>query len=295
MDNLKLRAILNDAMCAAERGLGSYSCGCDDLIEIINRAIAAESDRDELKAKLQQLVMYMAMIDKSIEVPEVGDTYDFVIGMALELDKLKSKLAEIEAQEPDFYVDPDGKDFEGYGSLYKSKETDTCIPVWLNAKQAEAAKYDAAQFIPWSKEVEFFKPKQDARLILQRILDEGFTVDTYTEIKTLLAKPNEHREPVANNSEPVFYYRPTSSGGYEGPIHAGSIEKVRVDSGVWKPLYAEQVTPNKAEVPSYIKIGEWNSEFLPASAVQFDCEILRGSFPHGSPVYVSLLPPLKGE
>ena len=38
--------------------------------------------------------------------------------------------------------------------------------------------------------------------------------------------------------EPVFWYRPTAQpGGYEGPLHNSVIEKVRKESGSWKPLY----------------------------------------------------------
>lgn len=55
--------------------------------------------------------------------------------------------------------------------------------------------------------------------------------------------------------EPVFYYRPTSSGGYEGPIWAGSIEKCRIDSGVWKPLFAEPQPAQAAAIPEGKLIG----------------------------------------
>jgi hypothetical protein len=38
--------------------------------------------------------------------------------------------------------------------------------------------------------------------------------------------------------EPVFWYRPVAQpGGYEGPLHNSVIEKVRKESGSWKPLY----------------------------------------------------------
>lgn len=50
--------------------------------------------------------------------------------------------------------------------------------------------------------------------------------------------------------EPLFWYRPVGNdGGYEGPIHNASIEKVRRESGAWKPLYtvpqAQAAQPEK--------------------------------------------------
>ncbi|MET0356185.1 MAG: hypothetical protein ABW044_05365 [Cellvibrio sp.] len=65
------------------------------------------------------------------------------------------------------------------------------------------------------------------------------------------AAPPQSVEISGESDEPVFYYRPTSSGGYEGPIHANSIEKVRIGSGVWKPLFDHsRPSPNKADVTS---------------------------------------------
>jgi hypothetical protein len=44
--------------------------------------------------------------------------------------------------------------------------------------------------------------------------------------------------------DPLFWYRPVGEdGGYEGPLHNGVIEKVRKESGSWKPLYT---TPTAA-------------------------------------------------
>ncbi|PAS91980.1 MAG: hypothetical protein CGU28_17150 [Candidatus Dactylopiibacterium carminicum] len=43
--------------------------------------------------------------------------------------------------------------------------------------------------------------------------------------------------PAAVTDEPVFWYRPRSDGGYEGPIHNASIENVRKRSSAWVPLY----------------------------------------------------------
>ena len=39
-------------------------------------------------------------------------------------------------------------------------------------------------------------------------------------------------------AEPVFWYRPLSDGGWEGPVSNGCIGEVRKLSGAWVPLYA---------------------------------------------------------
>jgi len=41
----------------------------------------------------------------------------------------------------------------------------------------------------------------------------------------------------SESKKPMFYVRLRSDGGYEGPLHADSIEQVRLLSGAWKPLY----------------------------------------------------------
>lgn len=40
------------------------------------------------------------------------------------------------------------------------------------------------------------------------------------------------------STEPLFWYRPRTDGGYEGPLHNGQIEDVRKASGAWVPLFA---------------------------------------------------------
>lgn len=39
------------------------------------------------------------------------------------------------------------------------------------------------------------------------------------------------------DAQPLFWYRPRSDEGYEGPIHDSSIESVRKESGGWVPLF----------------------------------------------------------
>jgi hypothetical protein len=37
--------------------------------------------------------------------------------------------------------------------------------------------------------------------------------------------------------EPLFWYRPRSDGGYEGPLHNDTIDTVRKECGAWVALY----------------------------------------------------------
>jgi hypothetical protein len=41
----------------------------------------------------------------------------------------------------------------------------------------------------------------------------------------------------ATAPEPMFWVRIRSDGMYEGPLHNAQIEKVRKESGSWRPLY----------------------------------------------------------
>lgn len=49
----------------------------------------------------------------------------------------------------------------------------------------------------------------------------------------------------ARSGEAVFWYRPRSDGGYEGPIHSDSIEAVRKESGAWLPLFTHSQVAEK--------------------------------------------------
>ena len=57
----------------------------------------------------------------------------------------------------------------------------------------------------------------------------------------------------AIEQEPMFYVRLCSDGTYEGPIHARVIERVRVESGAWSPLYLsaspQPAAPQPVAVP----------------------------------------------
>ena len=59
----------------------------------------------------------------------------------------------------------------------------------------------------------------------------------------------EQAKPVQR--EPLFWYRPCSDGGYEGPISNGSIEDVRKRSGAWIPLVAAPVQAGAQDQPTF--------------------------------------------
>ena len=50
----------------------------------------------------------------------------------------------------------------------------------------------------------------------------------------------EQADALAENSKPLFWYRPRSDGCYEGPLHNAQIERVRIESGGWVPLFTYQ-------------------------------------------------------
>lgn len=56
--------------------------------------------------------------------------------------------------------------------------------------------------------------------------------------------------PASADQPPMFWVRLRSDGGYEGPIHADSIELARVQSGAWSPLYLG--VPPKLEAPAKV-------------------------------------------
>ncbi|SPA44648.1 hypothetical protein [Cupriavidus taiwanensis] len=53
-----------------------------------------------------------------------------------------------------------------------------------------------------------------------------------------LRRLQEQARAAPQASGPLFWYRPRSDGGYEGPLHNDSIERCRKESGGWVPLYA---------------------------------------------------------
>ncbi|MFD4120320.1 hypothetical protein ACFWQD_03350 [Alcaligenes faecalis] len=59
------------------------------------------------------------------------------------------------------------------------------------------------------------------------------------------------------SKEPLFWYRPRSDGGYEGPLHSGQIEDVRKASGAWVPLFAG-AAPVSAEPVGWLGVEAGN-------------------------------------
>lgn len=57
--------------------------------------------------------------------------------------------------------------------------------------------------------------------------------------------------------QPLFWYRPRSDDGYEGPIHNDRIEEVRKQSGAWVPLY-----PGFATLPKPLSDLRYHGEFI---------------------------------
>lgn len=56
----------------------------------------------------------------------------------------------------------------------------------------------------------------------------------------------------SQQAEPLFWYRPSSDGGYEGPIPHSSIEEVRKNSGAWHPLYAHPAPQPLKRAVTYV-------------------------------------------
>lgn len=70
------------------------------------------------------------------------------------------------------------------------------------------------------------------------LASDGSDGSTYKKAIDDVQKAFKHRSLAeAEKQEPLFWYRPRSDGFYEGPIHNAQIEKVREESGAWKPLY----------------------------------------------------------
>jgi hypothetical protein len=97
------------------------------------------------------------------------------------------------------------------------------------------------------------------------------------------ARPNElirldERCEKHPQSEPMFWVRLCSDGGYEGPIHNKKIEEVRKQSGAWHPLYlsaapAAQPSLTAEEIASH---GAAVSKMLAKDMTRFDaaCEVM---------------------
>jgi hypothetical protein len=130
-------------------------------------------------------------------------------------------------------------------------------------------------------EVKQAQPAQQERVQTVSLADIGAAYKDIhaclTETLQLSRKQNGHpRQPA---QEPVFWYRPVAQpGGYEGPLHNSVIEKVRKESGSWKPLYtapqqrpwvglteaqfleAVRLAENGNYLVAFVRIQEWLKE-----------------------------------
>lgn len=61
-----------------------------------------------------------------------------------------------------------------------------------------------------------------------------------------LGAPLDQAAPPVTQERHVFWYRPRSDGGYDGPIHDSQIEQVRRESGAKVPLIAMPIQPAEA-------------------------------------------------
>lgn len=90
-------------------------------------------------------------------------------------------------------------------------------------RQALAAQVPVAWLIDWPDEPE-----------LGHYLSES-PADNGRSRPLILADSASQASEAARDA--MFWYRPRSDGGYEGPIHNDRIEYVRKLSGAWVPLY----------------------------------------------------------
>jgi hypothetical protein len=211
--------------------LGKLSSLNADIEEIIDRAIAAESERDQLKAKLAEL---------ESAKPKDRELRQLYIDMT----------------NCDYY----GEDDSALGHMVPSKMIDLFGEL---IGFTNKPKDSVAQRIT----------EQDARAIALssfRHMSQygGRTVETWLEEDSLalLAKLNEHREPVANNSEHVnnelaetleklkvwfprllnHYERQSDLNGFSVDISYEMLKRCRFHIDLLAGL--KSVTPNKAEV-----------------------------------------------
>lgn len=116
---------------------------------------------------------------------------------------------------------------------------------------ASAASCAAARKTEFGEAVSTEKRLREA---LQYAIKQVPELATVPGIAAALSLPAT--EKASAEHEPVFWYRPRSDGGYEGPIHNDAIEDVRKRSGSWIPLYAAPVSqPAPAASDKTVAIG----------------------------------------
>ncbi|WP_088158780.1 helix-turn-helix domain-containing protein [Achromobacter xylosoxidans] len=69
--------------------------------------------------------------------------------------------------------------------------------------------------------------------------------------------PASAQDDAKDERQPLFWYRPRSDDGYEGPLHNDRIEDVRKQSGAWVPLY-----PGFSKLPKPLYDLRYHGEFI---------------------------------
>lgn len=183
-----------------------------------------------------------------------------------ERDELKSKLAQLEREIP--------KTPEGFPKLDNEHLVKICIHQQSKLAEMGSASNEAFPFIPWSKEAEFFAS-----------------------------------QPIANNSERVqasepfmwvWVHKNGIIGNHYETLDEAVYDMDEISEGKAIPLYREQVTPNKAEVPNirddlhHLLDGLEN--LMRNSNDAYDKRYIRGMISKVSIMIVTQpLPPLKGD
>ena len=90
----------------------------------------------------------------------------------------------------------------------------------------------------WDQYVALEKERDELRAELERERKEHSYTQHAAEAEAKQVDRLHAKIEAMEEQEPVFWYRKRSDGAYEGPIHNGSIEETRKQSGVWSPLYS---------------------------------------------------------
>lgn len=94
----------------------------------------------------------------------------------------------------------------------------------------------------WDKEIEILAPSfMDAAVQAYRKAQElGGFVTCLSQTDGDEGNPAQAvQRQDDTKKDPVFWYRPRSDGGFEGPIHNSALEDVRKASGAWVGLYVD--------------------------------------------------------
>lgn len=109
----------------------------------------------------------------------------------------------------------------------------------LNDGAAPDSKYTEVALYTRPAPVQAVAPS-DARL--RKLVDTYFTNNVGENVyNQMIAARAELAAPAAPqavpHAQPMFWYRPRSDGGFDGPLHNDHIEAIRKWSGAWVPLF----------------------------------------------------------